>query len=148
MTDLQKILLHIKSLLWCSTKAGQQYNLGLITASLSEGRVLESLQNTNLGDNLAFILSILKRPKDRRTLIACLEALPKSSCQVEVGREKYEIGHYLQALEDLASVPKGSYGLISRLNKRIRGLFYVEGSGLIETTIKPEQVRVIYGTTI
>jgi hypothetical protein len=161
MTELQRVLLHIKSLVWCLSKASQRYNLSLIVACLSERRVLDPLRNTNLGDNLTYLLSALKHPQDLQVLVSCLQELPKSQSQLRMEKQQYEIGHYLEALEDLTPpcagvpVPKGSYGIISwlkepavPLGRHIRGLFYVEESGLIETIIEPQQVRVIYGTMI
>jgi hypothetical protein len=148
MSELQKLLLHIKSLVWCLTKASKSYNLGLIIWSLRERRVLEPLRDTNVGKNLEYIISSLKRPQDMSTLISCLEQLPESSSDARYKDDRFEIGHYLQALQNLDSVPKDTYGVISWLNNYIRGLFYIEGKGLVETKVEPEQVRVIYGTMI
>lgn len=146
--DLRKLLLHMKSLVWCLNKAQQHYNLTLITASLENGTVIDALRDTNLGDNLAYLLSALTDRRDIQTLIGCLKRVPASSPARQINDMHYEVGHYLQTLEDVNNVPKGSYGIISFLGDRIKGLFYVENTGLVETVISTSNVRVIYGTRV
>ncbi len=146
--DLRKLLLHIKSLVWCLNKAQQHYNLTLITASLENGRVIDALRDTNLGDNLAYLLSTLTDRRDIQTLIGCLQRVPASTSARQIDDMHYEVGHYLQTLEDVDDVPGGSYGIISFLGGKLKGLFYVENKGLVETVISTSNVRVIYGTRI
>jgi hypothetical protein len=146
--DLRKLLLHIKSLVWCLNKAQQQYNVTLMTASLENGSVIDALRDTNLGDNLAYLLSTLPPGRDIQTLIGCLRQVPASAPAHHIGEMHYEVGHYLQTLENVNNVPKGSYGIISFLGDQTKGLFYVEKKGLVETLITWPSVKVIYGTRI
>jgi hypothetical protein len=146
--DVRKLLLHVKSLVWCLNKAQQHYNLGLITVSLESGKVIDVLRDTNLGDNLAYLLSTLTDRRDIETLIGCLRRVPDSAAARHINDMHYEVGHYLQTLEDVDNVPRGSYGIISFLGGKIKGLFYVENKGLVETVISPSSVKIIYGTIV
>ncbi len=151
---LRDLLLHLKSLIWCLNKDRKRYNLRLILDSLNARHVPESIQSAPLGQNLNYLIQNLAPQGSLQTLVHSLHRIRKSDVKSEGALGDLELGHYLKTKRAVEEIPPGSYGVVSFLGNVIdglnviNGLFYVEGRGLMEKTISPEQVDVIFGTTI
>ena len=145
---LRDLLLHLKSLIWCLNKDRERYNLRLILDSLNARHVPESVQSAHLGQNLNYLIQSLASQGSLQTLVHSLRRIRKSEVESAGALGDIELGHYLKTKKAMEDIPRGSYGVVSFLGKAIHGLFYVEGRGLVERTVNPNQVDVIFGTTI
>lgn len=140
----RRTLLNLKCLFWCLHQMRQQYNLNLAIHSLERRAIHPDIANSHLGDNLEYLASNFE-PEDLDRLIAPLARLLESRPSMEVGGRHFEIGHYVQAIEDFGPIAAGSYGVICSITPQLRGLFVLEGH-LMESAFAPSNVRVIFGT--
>lgn len=143
----RKLLLHLKCLFWCLHQTQTRYDLNLVFHSLERHRIHPEMADSNLGDNLAFLLEHLEDP-DLKALAAALRDLSESIAVMDIADKHFEIAHYLQSLEPFGPIPRGAYGIISRISPQLRGLFVTDGNHLIETPFPPASVRTIFGTYI
>lgn len=158
LNEIAKFLLHIKALIWCLGKASERYNLVTIEEALRQRKIPLSLMHSTVGQNLSFILRFLPVEAEVETLIRALETAvddiqlrggQKPEIKHPLGTIVCEVGHYLQALEDISGgVPQGTYGVLCALSNNLKGLFYVQAQGLKLVEFSPEKVRFIFGTTI
>lgn len=142
----RRLLLNLKCLFWCLSQMRQHYDVNLVLFSLEHRSIHGEIRDSNLGDNLAFIL---ERCGDR-DLLQVAEALQRmghSTPAREIAGKHFEMGHYVQALEDFGPITAGTYGIISCITPMLHGLFYLDGR-LLEAPFTPGKVRTIFGTYI
>jgi hypothetical protein len=142
------LMLHLKSLLWCLNKDRERYNIKMILDCLHSRHVPESIHRTPLGQNLNYLIEALSGHGGLGSLQAALRRLSESQITMDCPLGAVELGQYLVSIKEVGNLPMGTYGVISYLGRDFYGLFFHEGNGLIEKKILPEQVKVIYGTTI
>ncbi|MCX7000145.1 MAG: hypothetical protein NT106_07615 [Candidatus Sumerlaeota bacterium] len=145
---LRDLMLHLKSLLWCLNKDRERYNIKMILDCLHSLHVPESIHRTPLGQNLNYLIEELSSHGGLGSLPAVLRRLSESRITLDCPLGSVELGQYLVSIQEVGKLPRGTYGVISYLGRDLYGLFYHEGQGLIEKKVLPEQVKVIYGTTI
>lgn len=143
----RKLLLNLKCLFWCLNQMQTRYDLNLVLYSLEHMLIHPEVRDSNLGDNLAYLIEHLP-PEDLARVAGAMEHLPESEGQVELGDKSFCLGHYIQALTDFGPIAEGSYGIIATVTPKLRGLFLVDGERLHESQFEPDQVRVIFGTYI
>jgi hypothetical protein len=144
----RRLLLHLKCLVWCLHQMQVRYDLNLVLYSLEHRSIHSEIANSNLGDNLTYLLEHLESG-DCERLSHALGNITETVGSLDVGDKHFEMGHYLQALNDFGPVPAGAYGIISNITPQLRGLFFVDRTGqLIERTFSPADIRTIFGTYI
>lgn len=143
----RKVLLNLKCLFWCLHELQQQYNLNLVLHSLERRAIHPDIVNSHLGDNLEYLLGTLES-EDIEALQSALRHMADSRSMMEIEGKHFEIGHYVQAVDDFGPIAEGSYGVISSITPQIRGLFLLDGNRLMESTFAPSNARVIFGTYI
>lgn len=147
LNERKKLLLHLKCLLWCLHQMQTRYDLNLVLYSLEHFRIHSEIRDSNLGDNLNYILSYID-PEDALRLGDALRHLPESIGSLDMGEQHYEVGHYIQSLDDFGTITAGAYGVITAITPQFRGLFYLDGGHLMQSEFAPSDVRVIFGTYI
>ncbi len=145
--DRRKLLLHLKCLLWCLHQMHTRYDLNLVLYSLEHHYIHPEIKDSNLGDNLVYILKHIDS-EDAHRLSEALGPLPQSVASMDIGDKHFEMGHYIQSLEDFGPITADSYGVITCITPQLRGLFYLDGGGLMESAFAPSAIRVIFGTYI
>jgi len=140
-------LLHLKCLFWCVHQMRPRYNLNLVHYSIEHGEVYPEIRDSNLGDNLAYLLGHLG-PEDLARLGEALEDLGHSVGAMDIGDKHLEMGHYIQSIHDFGPIAAGTYGIISAITPQLRGTFYFDGGHLYGAPFAPSDVRVIFGTYI
>jgi hypothetical protein len=143
----RQMLLHLKCLIWCLHQMQTRYDLNLVLYSIERRAVHPEIRDSNLGDNLSFLLEHLE-PADLDRLSAALHRLPLTTGSLDTGDLHFEIGHYIQAVRDFGPIRRGDYGVIARISPQLRGLFYLDGAHLIEAPFESADVRTIFGTYI
>ena len=148
-TDRQRrrVLLNLKGLFWCLHQMRQNYNLNLVVHSLERGYVHADIADSNMGDNIKFLLETFE-PEDLERIQSALSRILESKASVDVGEKHFEIGHYMQADRSFGPIAEDSCGIICSVTPQLRGLFYLEGGRLMESAFAPSDVRVIFGTYI
>jgi hypothetical protein len=141
------LLLHLKCLLWCLHQMQPRYNLNVVLYSIEHGDLHPEVRDSNLGDNLAYLLAHLD-PEDLGRLGESVADLGRSVGSMDIGDKHFEMGHYIQALNDFGPITAGSYGVITAITPQLRGLFHFDGDHLYEAPFAPSDVRVIFGTYI
>lgn len=141
-------MLHLKCLVWCLHQVTQRYDRNLVLYSLEHRRVHPEIADSNLGDNVAYILQHLPG-EDLPIVASVIQGLNDSVAEQDISDKHFSIGHYLQAQADFGPVRAGSYGIISAITPQLRGLFYNDETGRIgEVPFGPSNVGVIFGTYI
>lgn len=143
----RQVLLNLKCLFWCLENMGRQYDLNLVKHSLELNYLHRDLEDSNLGDNIQFLMDHLEAA-DRQRILEALDHMSQSRPSVDVGGKHFEIGHYLQTEYDFGAIAEGSYGIICSVTPQLRGLFYFDGPHLMESAFAPSNVRIIFGTYI
>lgn len=143
--DQRRVLLHLKSLFWCLHEMGGHYNLNLALHSLDRRALHPDVANSHLGDNLEYLLSVFGEG-DTARLQDALRRMTDSKAGVDIDGKHFEIGHYIQALEDFGPIVEGAYGIICSVSPRLNGLFLLDGPHLLQTPFAPSNVRTIFGT--
>jgi hypothetical protein len=123
------------------------YNLNLVLYSIEHGELHPEISDSNLGDNLSFLIDHLE-PESLSRLGEAMDDLGHSIAAMDLGDKHFEMGHYIQALNNFGPITKGAYGVISAITPQLRGLFYFDGGHLYGTPFAPSDVRVIFGTYI
>jgi len=100
-----------------------------------------------LGDNLQYLLTHLDHAELAR-IAETLDGLGRSIAAMDIGDKHFEMGHYIQSLNDFGPIRRGAYGVITAITPQLRGLFYFDGGHLYEAPFAPSDVRVIFGTYI
>ena len=148
---VRELMLHMKSLFWCLKKDRERYNIKLIVDCLNAGHVPESIQGTHLGQNLNYLIRELSQRGGVRPLLSALRRISNSKTRMKISSGNIELGQYLKTTKQVGEIPIGSYGVVTFLQKSIKGLFFVEDnskSELISRDVSEHQVRVICGTSI
>ncbi len=143
----RKILLNLKCLFWCLHQLQTRYDLNLVLQSLERRAIHPEIADSNLGDNLTYLLDHLA-PEDLPRLAEAIDGLPLSAGSTDIMDKHFEIGHYIQSLTDFGPIRSGTYGIISAVTPQLRGLFLVEGDSLIEAPFPPESTQTIFGTYV
>lgn len=143
----RKLLHHLKCLFWCLNQMQTRYNVNLVLYSLERQSIHPEIFDSNLGDNLKYLMENLE-PEDLDRMGGAMRHLSESIGSLDMADKHFEMGHYVQSLEDFGPITAGSYGIISSITPQLRGLFYLEGGHLIEAPFAPSDVRVIFGTYI
>lgn len=143
----RKVLLHLKCLFWCLNQMQTCYNVNLVLYSLEHHSIHPEIVDSNLGDNLKFLLEHLDY-EDLNRVGGAMHHLAQSIGSMDMGDKHFEMGHYVQSLNDFGPIASGTYGVISSVTPQLRGLFYVDGGHLIEVPFAPSDIRVIFGTYI
>ena len=143
----RKILLNLKCLFWCLHQMQTRYDLNLVLQSLERRSVHREISDSNLGDNVAFLIDHFELG-DLQRLSAAIQHLPESISTMDIEEKHFEIGHYIQSLEDFGPIKAETYGVISRISPQLRGLFLLDGEHLIDTPIPPASTQTIFGTYI
>lgn len=143
----RRLLLHLKCLLWCLHQVQTRYDLNLVLYSLDRGLLHTEIRDSNLGDNLQYIIDHLAE-EDRRRLSGALRHIGESDACIDIGDKHFEVGHYVQSLRDFGPIAADSYGVITGVTPHFRGLFHVGDGRLMESQFAPSAVRVIFGTYI
>lgn len=143
----RKILLHLKCLFWCLHQMHTRYDLNLVLYSLEHRSIHPEIKDSNLGDNLAFLMEHLEE-KERLRLAEALQKTPESIASMDISDKHFELGHYIQSMADFGPIKAGTYGIISCISPQLRGLFLIEEQCLIEIPIPPATIQTIFGTYI
>lgn len=143
----RKLLHHLKCLFWCLNQMQTRYDLNLVLYSLEHRNIHPEIRDSNLGDNVAYLIDFFES-EDLSRLAEAMRHLPETIGQVEWADKQFIVGHYIQSLEDFGPITPGCYGVIVALSPALHGLFLVDGDHLFESPFDSEQVRVIYGTYI
>jgi hypothetical protein len=142
------LLLHLKCLVWCLHQMKTRYDLNLVLYSLEHGSLHPGIRDSNLGDNVSFLLQHLDG-QDVARIADAVAHLPESVAMVDVDDKHLEIGHYIQSTRDFGPIKASNYGIISAISPRPHGLFLLEGgTHLIEAPFEPDDVRTIFGTYV
>ncbi|MBI3735835.1 hypothetical protein HY256_04900 [Candidatus Sumerlaeota bacterium] len=145
--EQRQVLLNLKCLFWCLHEMRQHYNLNLALHSIERRVVHPDLANSHLGDILEFLLHTFSEDELER-IQASLILMSESKSAVDVDDKHFEIGHYVQAVDDFGPIAEGAYGIICSVTPQLRGLFYLEEGHLMESAFAPSDARVIFGTYI
>jgi hypothetical protein len=143
----RKLLLHLKCLFWCLNQLQTRYNVNLVLYSLEHLSVHPEIADSNLGDNVRYLLDHLDL-EDITRLSGAMGHLAHSIGSVDIDDKHFEVGHYIQSVEDFGPITAGAYGIIAAITPQLRGLFYLDGGHLMEVPFAPSDIRVIYGTYI
>ena len=143
----RKLLLHLKCMFWCLNQMCTRYNVNLVLYSLEHGSIHPEILDSNLGDNLKYLMEHLEA-EDLARVGAAMRHLARSIGSIDVDEKHFEMGHYIQSLGDFGPITAGTYGIISSITPQLHGLFYLEGGHLIEVPFAPSDIRVIFGTYI
>ena len=143
----RKLLHHLKALVWCLHQMQTRYDLNLVLYSLERRAIHSEIADSNLGDNLAFLLEHLSG-EDLIRLGRTLRQLPESITSMDILDNHFEIGHYIQCRVGFGPVEEGQYGIISQISPQLRGLFHGKGNRLHDVAFDPSMVRCIFGTYI
>lgn len=145
--DRRKLLLNLKCLVWCLHQMSTRYNLNLVLYSLEHHVVHPEILDSNLGDNLHYLMNHLGS-EDLSRVSAAIARVSQTLGSLEIDEKHFEMGHYIQAAHDFGPIREGSYGIISSVTPQLRGLFCMEDGHLIESVFDPEDARTIFGTFI
>lgn len=143
----RKVLHHLKCLFWCLNQMQTRYNINLVLYSLEHLSVHPEISDSHLGDNVHYLLEHMEG-EDLSRLSGAMRHLSQSIGAMDIGEKHFEVGHYVQSLEDFGPITAGTYGVISSVTPQLRALFYLEGGHLMEVPFAPSDIRVIYGTYI
>ena len=99
----RQVLLNMKCLLWCLLQMSRQYSTNLALHSLEAGELHADIQDSNLGDNLQFLIDTFGRA-DRDRIIDALGPMAGSQASVDIGGKHFEVGHYVQALKSFGPI--------------------------------------------
>lgn len=143
----RKVLHHLKCLFWCLNQMQTRYNVNLVLYSLEHLAIHPEIADSNLGDNVRYLLDHLDG-EDLSRLSGAMRNMAQSIGAMDIDDKHFEMGHYIQSLEDFGPITAGTYGVISSVTPQLRGLFYIEGGHLMEVPYAPSDIRVIYGTYI
>ncbi|MCE5229831.1 hypothetical protein LLG95_09575 [bacterium] len=143
----RKILHHLKALVWCLHQMQTRYDLNLVMYSLDHHEIHPEIRDSNLGDNLAYLIDHLE-PEDQTRLSETVRRLPESIGSMDIMDNHFEVGHYLQAKRRFGPVAEGHYGIIASITPQLRGLFYLEDGHIANVPFDPSAVRCIFGTYI
>ena len=143
----KRLLLHLKCLFWCLHEMQVQYDLNLAIYSLERHTLHPALADSNLGDNLAFLIEHLGEG-DLARVRSAVSHVRESIGSRDIANKHFELGHYIQSTHSSGPVAAGSYGVIVAISPQLRGLFCLEGGHLIESSFEPSGVRTIFGTYI
>jgi len=147
MKDVKRFLLHIKALVWCLHRVCQKYNLTTVIESLKEGKIHPSLVDTNLGENIKYIIDNIENENDIQKLIQYLNDVPKHKVGLSnLLKNDDEVGYYIKSLEQIGDVPPGCFGVVMKSNSNLEVIFYLDKEGLIKKIVKPDQIELIPGT--
>jgi hypothetical protein len=124
-----------------------RYNVNLVLYSLEHLAVHDEIADSNLGDNVRYLLDHVE-PEDLGRLSGAMGHLSQSIAAMDIDDKHFEVGHYIQSLEDFGPITAGTYGVIASVTPQLRGLFYLQGGRLMEVPFAPSDVRVIFGTYI
>ena len=125
-----------------------RYDLNLVISSLERQSVHPEISDSNLGDNVHYLLEHVGDPVDLGRIGEALEKLPSTIGSLDLDDKHFEIGHYVQAIHGFEQIQAGSYGVISCITPRMRGLFWVGEGQMVESPFDPDDIRVIFGTYI
>lgn len=143
----RKVLHHLKCLLWCLSQMQTRYNINLVLYSLEHLSIHPEIADSNLGDNVRYLLDHME-PEDLNRLGGAMRHLSESISSIDIGDKHFEMGHYVQSIEDFGPITAGAYGVISSITPQLQALFYLEGGHLMEVPFAPSDIRVIFGTYI
>lgn len=143
----RKVLHHLKCLFWCLNQLQTRYNINLVLYSLEHLSVHAEIADSNLGDNVRYLLDHLES-EDLSRLSGAMRNMGQSIGAMAIDDKQFEMGHYVQSLDDFGPITAGTYGIISSITPQLRGLFYLEGGHLMEVPFAPSDIRIIYGTYI
>lgn len=143
----RKILHHMKALVWCLHQMQTRYDLNLVMYSLDHHEIHPEIRESNLGDNLTYLLDHLD-PEDQVRLSETVRRLPESISSMDIVENHFEIGHYIQAKRPFGPVTEGQYGIIASISPQLRGLFLLEDGHIANMAFDPSAVRCIFGTYI
>jgi hypothetical protein len=126
-----------------------RYDLNLVLYSLERRDLHPDIRDSNLGDNVAFLMEHLEN-EDLARACGAMSRIPDSAGSLDVGEKHLEIGHYIQAARDFGPIRAGTYGVISAISPCPHGLFLVKGvdSLLMEAQFDPRDVSTIFGTYV
>jgi hypothetical protein len=126
-----------------------RYDLNLVLYSLEHRELHPGIRDSNLGDNVTFLLQHLE-DEDIARVCGTMSRLPESVASLDLADKHLEIGHYIQATRDFGPIKADTYGVISAISPHPHGLFVLEGDGsrLIEAAFDPADVRTIFGTYV
>ena len=149
MLNERRLLLHLKCLVWCLHQMQTRYDLNLVLYSLEHHQLHPGLNDSNLGDNVAYLLDHLQ-DEDLGRVGGAMTRLPETVGSADVADKHFEIGHYIQAVHDFGPIQRGMYGIISSISPTLHGLFLVDGENhhLIEAAFDAADVRTIFGTYV
>lgn len=145
--ERRKVLHHLKCLFWCLNQMQTRYNVNLVLYSIEHASVHPEIADSNLGDNVKFLLDHMEE-EDLYRLGSAMGHMAQSAGSIDMDDKHFEMGHYIQSIEDIGPVTADTYGVISSITPQLRGLFYIEGGHFIEVPFAPSDVRVIFGTFI
>jgi hypothetical protein len=145
VSQRRKLLLHLKCLFWCLNQMQTRYNVNLVLHSLEHESIHPEIIDSNLGDNLRYLKDNLD-PEDLERIGGSMRHLSQSMVALDMDEKHFEVGHYIQSLNDFGPITAGTYGVIAAVTPQLRGLFYLDGGHLIEAPFAPSDVRVIFGT--
>ncbi len=143
----RQVLLNLKCLFWCLHELRQNYNLNLALHSLERRVIHPDLANSHLGDILEFLEHTFS-DEDLDRIQSSLQAMAESKTSIRMADKHFEVGHYVQALDDFGPIAEGSYGIICSVTPQLRGLFLVGENELMESEFAPSNVGVIFGTYV
>jgi hypothetical protein len=144
----RRLMLHLKCLFWCLHQLNHRYDLNMVLYSLERHSVHPGIADSNLGDNVSYLLQNLET-EDLPRVAHALKGLSGSVASLDIVEKHFEIGHYVQVLKDFGEIKAGTYGIISAITPQLRGLFYMDDeAGLLEAAFYPSSVGVIFGTYI
>ena len=143
----RRLLLHLKCLFWCLHQRQARYNLNLVLHSLEHQHTHPEIENSNLGDNLKFILEHLD-PPNLTCLGQAISQLHESVGSQDISEKYFEIGHYIQTLSPFNHIGEESYGIITSITPQLRGLFLSPEGDLALSPFAPSDIRIIFGTYI
>ncbi len=143
----RRLLHHLKALFWCLHQMQTRYDLNLVLYSLEHRQLHTEIRDSNLGDNLAFLMEHLE-PEDLGHVADAIRLLPDSIGSMDIMDNHFEIGHYIQANRGFNQVCDGEYGIIAQISPQLRGLFYCGDGHVALLPFDPSGVRCIFGTYI
>jgi hypothetical protein len=144
----RRLLLHLKCLFWCLHQMQTRYDLNLVLYSLEHQHIHPEIENSNLGDNVKYVLKHLET-EDLLCLSDAMSHLPDSVGSQDILEKHLEMGHYVQTLRSFNQIRDESYGIITSITPpQLRGLFYTCDGHLVESPFAPSDVRVILGTYV
>ena len=148
--DYRKFFLNLKTLIWCLNRASTKYHLPMVIEALERRAIPKALEETNLGDNIAYLLEVLDTRREIKDLIEALRHSSASLPCLDCSGEHLELPHYLRAARPLGeAVPPGTFGLAINLQPdHLEALFYCSDKGFTPISIKLDDVELLYGTLL